>query len=101
MTHPFELTAAQLQDRLDEMVEVTFGDLQSQFLTLPRGAGFIDYSDFQTAYEVLKSRSRKRLRVSQSAVDGRSYIASRHRGALPWTRRAWLPTESDRLNWLA
>ncbi|MBP9170945.1 MAG: hypothetical protein KBG48_26345 [Kofleriaceae bacterium] len=54
MTHPFELTTAQLQDRLDEMVEVTFGDLQSQFLTLPRGAGFIDYSDFQTAYEVLK-----------------------------------------------
>lgn len=54
MTHPFQLSAVQLQDRLDEMVEVTFGDIQSQFLTLPRGAGFIDYGDFQSAYEVLK-----------------------------------------------
>lgn len=50
MTHPFELTGATLQERLDEMVEVTFGDLQSQFLMLPRGAGFIDYDDFQAAY---------------------------------------------------
>lgn len=33
MTHPFELTAVQLQDRLDEMVEVTFGD--GAFLLLP------------------------------------------------------------------
>jgi hypothetical protein len=54
MTHPFELTFATLQQRLDEMAEVTFGDLQSQFLTLPRGSGFIDYDEFQTAYEVLK-----------------------------------------------
>jgi len=35
-------------------VAVTFADLQSQFLSMPRGAGFIDYADFQTAYEVLK-----------------------------------------------
>lgn len=54
MTHPFELTSTTLPERIDEMVAVTFGDLQSQFLMLPRGNGFIEYSDFQTAYEVLK-----------------------------------------------
>lgn len=54
MTRPFELNFNELQARLDEMVKVTFGDLQSQFLTLPRGTGFIDYADFQAAYEVLK-----------------------------------------------
>jgi hypothetical protein len=54
MTRPFELPLDDLQGRLDEMVEVTFSDLQSQFLTLPRGSGFIDYDDFQAAYEILK-----------------------------------------------
>ena len=54
MPHPFELTFPELQELLDEMVEVTFADLQSHFLTLPRGKGFIDYGDFQAAYEVLK-----------------------------------------------
>lgn len=68
MTHPFELTTAQLQDRLDEMVEVTFGDLQSQFLTLPRGAGFIDYSDFQAAYEVLKRETQAFATFTEETV---------------------------------
>lgn len=68
MTHPFELTAVQLQDRLDEMVEVTFGDLQSQFLTLPRGAGFIDYADFQTAYEVLKRETQAFATFTEDSV---------------------------------
>lgn len=68
MTHPFELTAIQLQERLDEMVEVTFGDLQSHFLTLPRGAGFIDYADFQAAYEVLKCETYAFARFTEDAV---------------------------------
>lgn len=54
MKHPFELTEEELEARLDEMVGVTFADLQSQFLVLPRGSGFIEYADFQSAYEVLK-----------------------------------------------
>ncbi|UGB46593.1 RNA-binding protein [Frateuria edaphi] len=54
MTHPFCLTEEELEDRLNEMVEVTFSDLTSQFLTLPRGTGFIEFQDFQDAYEVLK-----------------------------------------------
>jgi hypothetical protein len=39
------------------MVTSVFQDLESQFLVLPKGANFIEYSDFQTAYEVLKSRT--------------------------------------------
>lgn len=54
MTHPFEVPAVQLSERIDEMVDVTFGDLQSQFLVLPKGAGYIGYDDFQAAYEILK-----------------------------------------------
>jgi len=58
MPHPFELTFDEVERRLDEMVQVTFADLQSQFLVLPRGAGFVDYRDFQGAYEVLKRHTK-------------------------------------------
>jgi RNase P/RNase MRP subunit POP5 len=54
MQRPFELTEKQLHSRLDEMVDATFSDLQSQFLVLPKGNGFVEFSDFQHAYEVLK-----------------------------------------------
>jgi len=39
---------------MEEMVSAVFADLQSQFLVLPKGSNFVDYADFQTAYEVLK-----------------------------------------------
>lgn len=54
MPRPFELSLDELTSHLDEMVEATFADLQSQFLVLPKGPGFIEYGDFQSAYEVLK-----------------------------------------------
>lgn len=57
MTYPFEVAATDLEDRLEDLVDATFGDLQSQFLVLPRGPGFIEYPDFQQAYETLKSHT--------------------------------------------
>jgi len=36
------------------MVSSIFGDLQSQFLVLPKGPNFVEYSEFQAGYEVLK-----------------------------------------------
>ena len=58
MTHPFEIAAADLAGRLDELVDVTFGDFQSQFLVLPRGPAFIEFAAFQQAYETLKGETR-------------------------------------------
>lgn len=54
MPHPFELTYEELEARIEDMVEVTFHDLQSQFLVLPKKDTFIEYHEFQAAYEVLK-----------------------------------------------
>ena len=51
---PFELAAAELEQRLEEMVDATFSDLVSEFLLMPMGNAFIKYSDFRDAYEVLK-----------------------------------------------
>ena len=57
MTHPFDVAASDIDDLIDELVDVTFADLQSQFLVLPRGSGFIGFADFQEAYETLKAET--------------------------------------------
>jgi hypothetical protein len=54
LLRPFEVESDYLSDHLDEMVKITFSDLQSQFLLLPKGTSFVEYGDFQDAYEVLK-----------------------------------------------
>jgi len=54
LPRPFEVTADFLRDHMEEMVASVFADLQSQFLVLPKGPNFVEYPDFQTAYEVLK-----------------------------------------------
>jgi len=58
LQRPFELTPEELSEKLEEMVDVTFSDLVSEFLLMPMGSGFIRYSDFRDAYEVLKRCSK-------------------------------------------
>lgn len=57
MKRPFEVSRAYLAKHIDVMVSTTFGDLQSQFLFLPRGSNFVEYPRFQDAYEVLKKHT--------------------------------------------
>lgn len=54
MPFPFEVPFATVEANLDAYVDEVFGVLQSEFLTLPRGDGFIDYPVFEQAYEALK-----------------------------------------------
>lgn len=54
MPFPFEVTFTELQEDLDTYVDQVFGHLQSEFLTLPKGHGFIDYPVFAQGYEALK-----------------------------------------------
>jgi hypothetical protein len=51
---PFEAEFDVLEDRLDEFVSVVFASLQSEFLVLPKGEGFVSYPVFETGYESLK-----------------------------------------------
>ena len=57
MPRPFETASVDLQDRIEELVDSTFADIQSQFLVLPRGANFVEYHEFQSAFEVLRRRT--------------------------------------------
>ncbi|MGC9194565.1 MAG: hypothetical protein ACP5IL_03820 [Syntrophobacteraceae bacterium] len=54
MPFPFEVPFEQIEADLDAFVDEVFGALQSEFLTLPKGNGFVDYPVFEQGYEELK-----------------------------------------------
>lgn len=57
MPHPFEIDPADLTAHIEQMVDVTFADIRSQFLLMPRGQNFVEFSSFQEAYEALKQET--------------------------------------------
>lgn len=52
--YPFEVPYAAVESNADIFIDAVFNALQSSFLLLPRGSGFVTYQEFQEAYEVLK-----------------------------------------------
>ena len=52
--YPFEAEIAELRANLDHYVDVVFASLESDFLTMPKGHGFVEYSTFETGYEAVK-----------------------------------------------
>jgi hypothetical protein len=51
---PFEIPLEQLQADLDTYVDEVFESLRSEFLTMPKGTGFVEYPVFEQGYEALK-----------------------------------------------
>lgn len=51
---PFDATAEELAAKLDSFVDVVFESLESEFLIMPRGPGFVDYTTFEHAYQELR-----------------------------------------------
>ena len=43
-----------MRDHLDSFVDAVFGSLESEFLVMPRGDGFVDFPTFEAGYERLK-----------------------------------------------
>jgi hypothetical protein len=83
LPRPFEVDAAYLAGHLDEMVDSVFEDLESQFLVLPKGPNFVEYTDFQNAYEVLKRRTDAFRAITPDTIwaslqeDGLSFVVLR------------------------
>jgi hypothetical protein len=53
-TFSFEVPFDQVQASIDEYVSAIFSSLESEFLILPKGQGFIEYAVFEMGYEALK-----------------------------------------------
>lgn len=58
MPFPFEFAFAEVRANLDAFVDEVFRSLQSEFMELPKGPGFIEYPVFERGYEALKRATR-------------------------------------------
>jgi hypothetical protein len=54
VSYPFEVSVGELRKHTDVYVDSIFSCLESEFLVLPRGPGFVDYAMFENGYEALK-----------------------------------------------
>ncbi len=54
-TFPFEASLEVILQDLDSYVDAVFSYLESEFLVLPKGAGFVEYPVFERGYEALKA----------------------------------------------
>ena len=54
MPFPFEAAFDEVEANLDRFVDAVFGALESEFLVMPRGNGFVDFPTFEAGYERLK-----------------------------------------------
>lgn len=67
---PFEVPFETLVADLDVYVDSVFASLASDFLTPPKGQGFLPYADFEHGYEVLKHATHSFVSFQPAAVIG-------------------------------
>lgn len=53
--YPFEASWNEIQRESEKFVDAVFSCLESEFLFMPKGAGFIEYPVFEKGYEALKA----------------------------------------------
>lgn len=56
--YPFEVPFAAILSEAEAYVDAVFSCLESEFLVMPKGLGFIEYPIFERGYEALKTATR-------------------------------------------
>ena len=54
MKYPFEASLDEIEANPEPYIDAVFSSLESEFLVLPKGDDFLDYPQFERAYEMLK-----------------------------------------------
>ncbi len=57
-TYPFEAPLEQILKNPERYVDAVFSCLESEFLVMPKGGGFIEYPVFERGYEALKAATK-------------------------------------------
>ncbi len=65
---PFEVAFEDILENPESYVDAVFSCLESEFLIMPKGAGFIDYPVFERGYEALKSATKGFLSFEPTEV---------------------------------
>ena len=73
MPFPFEISFEQLQADLDTYVDEVFDALRSDFLTMPKGEGFVEYPVFEQGYEELKRATEAFRKLSPEIITNTVY----------------------------
>lgn len=68
--YPFEAMLDEIQLNSDQYVDAVFSCLESEFLVMPKGVGFVEYPIFEQGYEALKKAT-----MSFSALDPTTVLA--------------------------
>ncbi len=66
--YPFDTTPEALDGDLETYIDAVFACLESEFLVMPKGNGFVDYPIFEHGYERLKTISQSFSRLDPAAV---------------------------------
>ena len=68
MRFPFEVSLRELEANLDPHVDAIFGSLESDFLVMPKGKGFVEFAIFDAGYEALKRATNGFRNVSPDRI---------------------------------
>jgi len=68
MKFPFEVSIAEVLAAPEAYVDAIFSSLASEFLVMPKGDGFLDYSTFSSGYESLKQVTGGFSRIESETV---------------------------------
>ena len=58
MPFPFEVDFDEITRNIDQYVDEVFSCLESEFLVMPKGPGFVEFPIFEAGYEALKRATR-------------------------------------------
>lgn len=67
-TFPFEVAFDKIRKNPETYVDAVFSCLESEFLVMPKGTGFVEYSVFERGYEALKAATRAFSKFDPAAV---------------------------------
>ena len=68
LKYPFEASFDEIRENPDLFVSSVFSCLESEFLVMPKGSGFIEYRVFEAGFEALKKVSSGFRSVSADEV---------------------------------
>lgn len=68
MPYPFEIPFEQVLENMDPAIDAVFSCLQSEFMVMPKGKGFVEYSVFEKGYESIKKSTESFAKLTPDAV---------------------------------
>ncbi len=66
--YPFEVPFDEILEDAEPYVDAVFSCLESEFLIMPKGAGFVEYPIFERGYEALKAATKRFSKIESAEV---------------------------------